>query len=81
MAIVGPIVQSGLIARLIETQEAGVPEDDLEEGREHDTRRIRPPDLTSQPRPFAATTPTIANMGPRNEKVPPWMIGSLLPSR
>ncbi len=33
----------------------------------------------SQPHPFAATSPTIAAIGPRKENVPPCTIGSLFP--
>jgi len=29
--------------------------------------------------PWAATIPIMANVGPKKEKVPPWITGSLLP--
>ena len=35
--------------------------------------------ITRYPSPSAATIPTMANMGPKKEKVPPWIIGSRLP--
>ncbi len=35
--------------------------------------------MTRQPRPCAATMPTMARPGPRKEKVPPCTIGRLLP--